>query len=211
VTDFAIVAIVIVALFLFMLYKKRNLTIGVKDPKSTFQPDHIEGPLGSSDPLSSIDEKKPGDEEEAHSMLQNQKSVKDKIDDYLIKYEEDRLNYDLNHFIYPQFNMFAKSVPYKITIPPIASLEEIGVARNELNNGLTELVNMTKIITGSDQEIAWPDALSFLFDFAKINARINGLKLIATEITDFDRYNEYMSQAEKNKNELLQRFRCGSE
>ena len=206
-TDFAIIALVIVAVFLFLLYKKRNLTIGVKDTKSKFQSDHIESPLGGTDPFSSIDEKKPGDEDEANSVLQNQKSVKDKIDDYLKKYEEDRLNYDLNHFIYPQFNMFAKSVPYKITIHPIASIEELGVARNELNDGLTELVNMTKIITGSDQEIAWPDALSFLFDLAKVNARINGLKSIATEITDFDRYDEYMSQAEKNKSELLQRFK----
>lgn len=139
------------------------------------------------------------------SALKNE--VKEKIDIYLKKYEQDRKENDLHNFLYPQFDLHSKIVAHEITTDPIASLAEIEIDVKDEEVGLAYLIEKVQNLTGSKKQIAWPEALRFLFDLAKINARIQGLKSIEYEITDYDRFNNYMSKAENKKNELFKRYR----
>jgi|GEM_PF-4355152 len=133
--------------------------------------------------------------------------AKAKIDDYMTKYEEDRLQYDLNHFLYIQFDMFSRCVASKIPIKPISSLIEIGISEDDIHKGNSYLIKKVKEIEGTDQKISWSEALKFLFDYAEINARIRGLKLLENEVANRQIFAEFLSRAEENRRDLLQRFR----
>jgi len=103
--------------------------------------------------------------------------------------------------------MFSRCVASKIPIKPISSLIEIGISEDDIHKGNSYLIKKVKEIEGTDQKISWSEALKFLFDYAEINARIRGLKLLENEVANRQIFAEFLSRAEENRRDLLQRFR----
>ncbi len=134
------------------------------------------------------------------------KSVRSKIDQHLNDFEEDRYNNILNNVLYPRFDLSNQSTDYKIKVKQISDLVEIGITKKEFDIGYSYLVKRAQTLNHKLKEIAWVDALDFLYRYAEINAQLRGLDLIKDKISDPATYEKYKKNWKRDMEELLNGF-----
>lgn len=128
------------------------------------------------------------------------------IDQYLERYENDRLQYELNNFYYKQFDLPSEIDYPKFEIRPITSLAEIEIVAKDIEEGKIHLINKFKFLTNSNKSIRWDDALQFLHRYAEINANFRGLTEIKGKVSNRELYDELFSAQERRMQELIDIF-----
>lgn len=129
------------------------------------------------------------------------------IDDYLNRFEEDRLQYELINHYNDQFNLQNDNSYPNFTVKPIKSLVEIGITGIDIEEGKLYLVNKYKFLSSSESAIRWDDALQFLHRYSEINACIRGLKQLESSVSNRELYNELLTYEETRMQDLIKLFK----
>lgn len=190
----------------------KSTTIAPKSPQPSDEPKESVFPLPTED--DSLKETpsrgKPDDSAgEKGSATQSKSAVSDAaniIDQYLDRYENDRLQYELNNFFFKQFDLPAEIEYPKFKIRPITSLDEIEIDAKDIEEGKAYLINKFKHLTKSNNSIRWDDALQFLHRNAEINANLRGLAQIESKVSNRELFDELFSAQKRRMQELIDTF-----